>query len=208
MKRCVIISASPNANIEHIKACIQDTDFVMCADAGYITAEKAGIKPDLIAGDFDSADIPLMENTEIIKLPKQKDDTDTFFCVKEAILRGYKDFILLASTGGRLDHTLANLCVLQYISQNGGTGVISDIENDIFYVAEGEEIAFECKKGKTLSIFPHGCESCIVTHHGFEYELENQPITSSFPLGISNVVTDNKAYVTFHKGDAIIIVDV
>ena len=87
----------------------------MSADKGYEYAKKAGAKPDLIVGDFDSYSGNLPDDCEVIKLNSHKDDTDLLHCIEVALSRGYDDFVILAATGGRFDHTLANvlfLCIL------------------------------------------------------------------------------------------------
>ena len=70
----------------------------------------------MIVGDFASSKRPINCCSEIISLPVRKDDTDMFYAVKEGIRRGCDEFILVGATGGRLDHTYANFCVLKYIA--------------------------------------------------------------------------------------------
>ena len=43
--RCVVIAAAPNPEISFIRQSIKTDDFVICADAGYEAAFKAGIEP-------------------------------------------------------------------------------------------------------------------------------------------------------------------
>ena len=201
--RCVIIAAAPNPETGFIRQSIKESDFVICADAGYEAAFKAGITPELIVGDFDSSQKPETE-LPMITLPVHKDDTDTVFAVKEGLKRGFRQFLLLGALGGRIDHTFANFSVLEYLHQNGAHGLISDSRVQICFTA-GETCTFRGKTGQTLSVFPYGCESCTVTHHGFEYELAQQKIFSSFPLGISNVIKSDTARIEFHDGKALVM---
>lgn len=201
--RCVVIAAAPEPEISFIRQCIKENDFVICADAGYEAAFKAGVEPDLIVGDFDSAEKPETA-LPLITLPVHKDDTDTVYAVKEGLKRGFREFLLLGALGGRVDHTFANFSVLEFLYKNGARGVISDSRVQICFTA-GETCAYRGKSGQTLSVFPYGCESCTVTHHGFEYELSHQEILSSFPLGISNVVTSDTACIEFHDGKALVM---
>lgn len=201
--RCVIIAAAPNPETGFIRQSIKESDFVICADAGYEAAFKAGITPELIVGDFDSAQKPETE-LPMITLPVHKDDTDTVFAVKEGLKRGFRQFLLLGALGGRVDHTFANFSVLEYLHQNGAHGLICDSRVQICFTA-GETCTFRGKTGQTLSVFPYGCESCTVTHHGFEYELAQQEIFSSFPLGISNVIKSDTASIEFHDGKALVM---
>ena len=55
---------------------------------------KIDIKSSLIIGDFDFRENSHLD-IETIFLPCEKDDTDTVFAVKEAIKRGYTDFLLI-----------------------------------------------------------------------------------------------------------------
>lgn len=74
---------------ELFKSELSDDDFVICADGGYIYAQRFGIKPQLIVGDFDSSTMP---DTDVptIALPTEKDDTDTIYAIKQGISRGYE----------------------------------------------------------------------------------------------------------------------
>ena len=76
MKRCVIIGAV-ETDYPYEKL-IKDTDFVICADKGWLNAKAHGIKPNMIVGDFDSSPKPEDTDTDIVVLPVVKDDTDTF----------------------------------------------------------------------------------------------------------------------------------
>ena len=66
------------------------------------------ITPNLIVGDFGSYKNPHLD-IETIVLPREKDDTDAAFAVKEALKRGFQDFLLVGMIGGRLDHVLGNV---------------------------------------------------------------------------------------------------
>lgn len=206
MTRCIILSAAPNVNIDYCKKEIKPTDYIICADGGYTLAQRLNITPNLIVGDFDSYTQKLPADSTIIKLPCEKDDTDTMYCVKEALKRGFLNIVILGGIGGRLDHTIANLCVLQYLSNNGAKGTLKDANNVVSFCPQGNFHLFD-QCGKTVSVFPFGCEKCNVTHNGFKYQLNKQDVLNSFPLGVSNVVTENEATITIHSGGAIVIIN-
>ena len=69
--------------------------------------EALGVKPDLIVDDFDSHQNPNLD-VETIVLPCEKDDTDTVFAVKEAIKRGFDDFLLIVVVGARRPESVSN----------------------------------------------------------------------------------------------------
>ena len=66
----------------------------------------------------------ILGSAEIIQLPCEKNDTDVFFAVKEALRRGFTDFVLVGVIGQRFDHSLVNISVLLYLQKNGASGVV------------------------------------------------------------------------------------
>ena len=106
-------------------ACIRprEGDFVIAADGGYAALQALGVTADLVVGDFDSLGyVPQAE--EVVQHPVMKDDTDMMLAVKLGLDRGYRNFVLTGSVGGRLDHTLANLQTLMYLAQQGARGML------------------------------------------------------------------------------------
>ncbi len=202
-KRCIIIGASPEADLSFLPRCLHDDDFIVCADGGYHYAEALGIKTHLIIGDFDSSKKPELSETEIISLPVKKDDTDTHYAVKECIKRGFDEFILCAVSGGRADHNFACYSTLKYLSDNGKQGCICDGDNVVRILGKGK-YQYNIKISKGIGIFPFGCESCTVTLKGFEYEAEKLELLSSIPMGCSNCVTNEEQYIEILSGTAIL----
>lgn len=202
--RCVIISGSPDTNVEEIKSLCTSDDFIVCADSGYSFAKKAGLTPNLIIGDFDSLKEELPQNTEVVKLNTHKDDTDTEHCVMECIRRGYKDFLLLGSIGGRTDHTFANIATLAFLSEYNYNGIARNNGEEIRILKEGS-YEINNKKGLIFSVFPYGCESVNVTYKGAEYMLNNKTLTYNVSRGISNVFVDDEAEITINRGRAILL---
>ena len=103
MKRAVIVAAAKIKNYSKIRKFLSKDDFYIFCDAGLKHCKKLKVKPDLIVGDFDSIKKP-STNIETIVLPVEKDDTDTFFAVKEALKRGFTNFLLLGCIGERFNH--------------------------------------------------------------------------------------------------------
>ena len=202
--RCVIISGSPDTSVEEIKTLCTDDDFIVCADSGYTFARKAGLNPDLIIGDFDSLEEELPTDTEVVKLNTVKDDTDTEHCVMECIRRGYKDFLLLGSVGGRTDHTFANIAILSFLSEYNYHGVARNNGEEIQILKEGT-YNMDGKKGLTFSVFPYGCESVNVTYKGAKYPLDSYTLTYNVSRGTSNVFSDDNAEIVVNRGRAILL---
>ena len=103
MRRCVIVGGADISNYDRINTIITSEDYVIFCDSGLKHMQKLAAMPSLIVGDFDSHENPQLD-IETIVLPCEKDDTDTVFAVKEAIKRGFDDFLLIGVVGARLDH--------------------------------------------------------------------------------------------------------
>ena len=139
MRRCVIVGGADIGNYERVSAYIGEDDYVIYCDSGLKHRANLRRQPNLIVGDFDSHEKPHL-NIETIVLPCEKDDTDTVFAVKEAVKRGFTDFLLIGVVGARLDHTLGNIYVLEYLSSLGLTGRIVDDYSEMEYVTSASAL--------------------------------------------------------------------
>jgi thiamine pyrophosphokinase len=205
MKRCVIVGGAGIENYERIKDMLRDNDFVIYCDCGLKHQDALGIEPDLIIGDFDSWKNPNAD-TETIVLPVVKDDTDTFFAVKEAVKRGYDEFLLIGVFGGRLDHTLGNLSIMLNLFKQGKKVTAADDYSIITVVGESAEYISEEFSFFSLLAIDGKAEG--VTIKGAKYPLENAVFTPDFPLGVSNeVLPGETAEVSVKRGNLILIKD-
>ena len=202
---CFIIAGSPEASVSFIKSKI-NSDFVICADRGYSFAKAAGISPNLIVGDFDSCKGELPDDCEIVTLPTEKDDTDTAHAVGLALERGYDEITILGAVGGRLDHSLANLCLLAHISSKGGRGELLSEKERIVYLAPGEH-SFDSLTGRTFSLFPFGCPEVEVEYLGAKYSDGIYCLTSEKPQGVSNIFSENYSIIRIYRGSAVLIIN-
>lgn len=179
-------------------------DLVICADGGYSAALKMGIAPDIIVGDFDSYSGELPGNTEVLRSVPEKDDTDTLLAIKTAIDRGISTIVIYGAMGGRFDHTVANIQCLAYIHSRGCTGFIEDDDNIITLCGTGEH-RFPYMKGWYFSVFAMTDVTHIESMTGVKYPLSDYQMTGSFPIGVSNEITDREAVLNIRSGLALIV---
>ena len=212
--KCVIISAGTFVPVE-IK--LNENDYLIACDAGFVYAEQMGLLPDLIVGDFDSMaelgpgvlrsleEIASSDPDRIVRLDVKKDDTDTIKAVKIALEKGYKKIYLYGALGGaRFDHSFANVQTLLYIKHNGGTGYIMD-HDKMLMIAENETIKFNRGNTGYLSVFSLSEKSYDVTLKGLMYTLDKGTLTNDFPLGVSNeFIIDEEAEVSVGRGTLLI----
>jgi thiamine pyrophosphokinase len=205
MKKCVIIGSAPLENDQIFTEIDLSDSFVVCADGGVDAALRNHITPNLIVGDFDSLQGELPENIETIKLSVEKDDTDMMAAIRIALKRGFRDFVLLGAIGGRMDHSYANLCALQFLASQGCKAVLAGQGCRIFLL-NGGRLTLQKLKGSTVSVFPFGAPSCTVSYGGLKYPLVNFCLTADNPLGVSNEIIDENAWIAVHSGNALIFV--
>lgn len=206
MKSCLILGSAPVEDASYVREFLEEAPYVICADGGLDLARRCGIRPDLIVGDFDSLQGSFPADVECVRLPVMKDDTDTMAAVKIALERGYESITLAGVLGGRLDHTFANFCVLQFIQQQGGKGQMADEATRVFYLSGGK-LTLRQLKGKTVSVFPFACHRCVVSYTGLLYPLTKHALyTDVSPMGVSNEITEEEATILVHEGNALIMV--
>ena len=197
MKRCFIFAAGTFFGMREHPA---EDDFVIAADAGYLTCRKCGIVPDLLLGDFDSMDVPA-DVDAVCRLPVEKDDTDTMAAIRKGLEQGCREFYLYGCTGGkRLDHTLANLQSLLYLRRHGARGWMYDDEF-VWTVIENESLRVEkTVEWGLLSVFCLGDRAEGVDESGLQYPLQNGVLTAEFPVGVSNHIVAETAEVSVRRG--------
>lgn len=173
-------------------------DCVIAADGGYALCQKLGLKPDWVLGDFDSlGTVP--QGTNVIQVPVEKDDTDMMLAVKHGLQLGHTVFHLYGGTGGRLDHTIANLQTLLYLKTHGGEGWLYD-QSGRFTVLMEETKTFPAQERGILSLFAMGGSAEDVTVLGGKYTLEHGTLSENFPLGVSNHFAGEPITVTVSRG--------
>lgn len=103
-------------------------DLVIAADAGLVAARAFGVVPHILLGDFDSLGDPtaagLPPSVELLRVPAEKDDTDTQLAASVALARGATEILIVGGFGGRPDHTLANLALLEDLFRRGVPAVM------------------------------------------------------------------------------------
>lgn len=203
MKRCVIIGGANIENYIQIKKYLKADDFNIFCDSGLKHLEKLEISPDLIVGDFDSHENPNL-SAETIVLPCEKDDTDTVFAVKEAIKRGFCDFLLIGVIGQRLDHTLGNVSILLMLDSLNKKAKIVDDFSEMEIISD--KAAYIDDSFSFFSLINISGKAEGITIENAKYPLKNGEITTEYQYGISNEVLKNKtAKVSLSEGKLLLI---
>lgn len=196
MPACYIFGAGPFYGLDRAPT---PDDLILAADGGYAHCLRAGLRPALVLGDLDSL-ATLPQGVPVQSFPPEKDDTDTMLAVKLGLERGYRSFHLYGGTGGRLDHTLANLQVLVYLAQRGAEGFLHD-EGFVFTAVRGPgSLCLPAREDGLFSVFCLGADAEGVSIVGAKYGLDRVTLSSAVPLGVSNQFQGAEVVVSLERG--------
>lgn len=200
MKRiCYIVGAGENYGLDFVPG---EEDFVIAADGGRRYLDERGIEPDLTVGDFDSLDETPLDG-RLLQLPVEKDDTDMFAAMKEGIRAGYQEFHLYCGTGGRIDHTVANIQLLAHLAERGLRGFLFD-QDSVFTAIKDRKLEIEAMDAGYVSVFSYSERSVGVTLRNLKYELKDAVLTNSVPLGVSNEFVGRESSISVERGTLLV----
>ncbi len=226
MKRCMIISGSPDAGVLPVAK----DEYVIACDAGVAHALKAGIRPDLLVGDFDTYTETLPEGIQVLRAPAEKDDTDTMMAVRYALEQSFESIRIGAALGGRLDHSIGNLSAAAYVAERLGSCTVYGAQETAILLynssvrlsrreeeskvwdacrdgnTSGEVMVPACKEKQFVSVFSWTDEAKGVSYRGLKYPLSDATLTRAFALGISNEFAEEEAEISVKDGMLLIVI--
>lgn len=207
MMRVLIITGgecSPDVILPEHELCI-------AADSGFDTAMRLGVFPHIIIGDFDSvAELPTEyadpvsgRKSEIIKHPAQKNETDTMLAASFAVDRGATELYIVGGLGGRADHTMSNVFLLEKLKEGGIPAVLTDGNSELRVIVGGEKSHLpygEYKYFSTLAL-----DTAEISVAGCAYPLDHSTLTRAEAYAVSNEPLDCGATVTCHEGTLLLV---
>ena len=189
---------------EYIEERVQSGDIVICADSGYNNALSMGVNVDVLVGDFDSLkDIP-NGNFELVRVPAEKDQTDTQLAVDIAVERGADEVIIICSTSGRADHALSAMAILEKLWDRRIPATIVNGQNRIRFMRDSGTILVRSGY-KYFSVITLDRIAKKVSIEGGKYPLLKKDISRGEQFAVSNEIVKNAALITVKKGSVYII---
>ena len=179
-------------------------DLVIAADAGYENARALGERPALLLGDFDSYKGEMPDGAEILRVPAEKDMTDTQLAVSEALSRGAREIVLVGGLSGRLDHTLSNLAVLRHLAALGVRAVINDGYNRVRYL-ENDSTLLPRSAFRFVGVLAADEVVRGVSFEGVKYPMKNQKLYRAHQFAVSNEITGNCALLSVRRGGVFVV---
>jgi len=182
---------------------------VIAADGGADFLLKQNIVPDILIGDLDSVSEKtlhiLKKQTEILSFPPEKDKTDSEIALDYCIERGFDTVTLVNAVNGRLDHTLANIFLIEKFLHKGLSVYFINSTNEIFFLHDKDEIHLEEKAGSEISLIPLTQDVFIVSSQGLKYPLKDEILCRDHSRGVSNVAEDSQIRIKISSGILLII---
>ena len=183
-------------------------DLVIAADAGYLTAKRLGITPDVVLGDFDTlGEENIPDGIECLRVPREKDDTDTQLAVKVAIERGAEEITIVGGMSGRIDHTLSTLAILEDLwERKDGRifAILTDGKNRVRFIRNGGTI-LPRSQYRYFSLIAADETVKGITLDGCKYPLKNGRTSRRNQWAVSNEIVGNCALIEIRRGGVWII---
>lgn len=201
MSKCLIFCA---AEFDGLASPLESGDYLLAADGGLRHLQEMGRVPDGIIGDFDSLGF-IPQGAQVF--PVEKDDTDAMLAARKGLELGFREFLFYGSLDGpRLDHTIANFQMLQFLADRGAVAYLVG-RDYIVTVVRNSAIRFPAGAEGILSVFCLGADARGVDLEGLYYPLTDGVLTSGFPLGVSNHFTGSEAKISVRDGNLTVMWD-
>lgn len=188
----------------------KDADLIIAADGAAETLKGIGIDPDLIVGDLDSISPETLsyfkeKGIEIKQYPKEKDETDLEIALERAKDKGATRVIVTGVTGGRMDHAVTNLNILEAASDLGIKAEIHEPQDTLYYLEGPAKMSFDLPEGTLVSILPLSKRVEGVSLEGFYYPLHDAILErKKAGLSVSNIVTKSPCTISLVRGEVLV----
>ena len=183
-------------------------DLVIAADAGYLTAQKMGVTPDILLGDFDTlGEENIPDGIECLRVPAEKNDTDTQLAVEVAIERGAGEIVIVGGLSGRLDHTLSSLAILEDLWERKNDriyAILTDGKNRVRFI-RNSGVILPRSQYRYFSLIAADELVKGVTLEGCKYSLKNGRISRRHQWAVSNEIVGNCALIEIKRGGVWVI---
>lgn len=222
MKSALIITAHIE-KIERININYLNYNIIILADNGYKYGKAMNLNPDFLIGDFDS--MSSQDNVEIessinstnfqtknmfskllkiINLPKEKDLTDTHAAVDLAINEGCNDITILGGLGGRFDHSIGNISLLNKYSSLKNIEIrILDGQN-LIYILNPGSYKIEKLNFKYISFFSFGGPVINLSVNHVKYPIYKTTLVNDSTRFLSNEIIEDFCNIHFEEGKLLV----
>ena len=200
MSTCALVGAS-DFNALHFREMADSGafDYVIAVDGGLAHLEGIGVKPDMAMGDFDSLGY-IPKGLRVAQFSRNKDESDMELALRRAKSMRYGDVFVYGGLGGRLDHTMANMQLFSYFSEQGMYVTAIDEASAVTFLTGPDTFELPASEAGTVSVFSMNDKSEGVFERGLKWELDDAALTNRTSLGLSNEFTGEAVMIGVESG--------
>jgi len=182
---------------------------VIAADGGARLASYFDLRLNAIVGDMDSLSVEeldafIAQGVEIRLHPLEKDYTDLELALYQARELGADWLRIIGGIGDRIDQTLANIQLLALPALAGCDARLVAGKQEVRLLRPGKHI-INGATGDTISLLPFNGNAVGVSTKKLYYTLHNETLYWGSSRGISNVLDQETAQITFREGLLLLI---
>ncbi len=210
MNRIVIFANGILTRPDLLRAHLQPTDRIFCANGGTRHALALGLTPEAIIGDLDSLPDDVVADMEqagvrFHRYPANKDQNDLELACQLAVAEKPAEIILVAALGGRLDQMLANIFLLSRPEYASIPFRLVDGLQQLRLLQAGSTLTLSGQPGDTLSLIPLTATVKQVTLTGVKWPLAQVTLLFGSTLSISNEFVATQATVQIGTGQLLLL---
>jgi thiamine pyrophosphokinase len=211
-ERAILILANGNwdipTDLTRLHKLVDDAALIVATDGALDRASDCGIKVDTLIGDLDSlADPTHLEERfpglEVLQFPEDKDWTDLELAIDWALKQSPTSILVYGAAGGRIDHTMANLALLEKGLHSGIPIELISGNESVRYL-QGSLTLEDAVVGDRISLLPISL-FCTISTQGLHYALDSEKLFRGQGRGVSNIVSSTPASVSVESGVLAII---
>ena len=135
-------------------------DYVIVADGALEVMDRTGLCFHSLVGDFDTVAPELLQKYEhrlglyVERHIPEKNETDSELALRIALSKQPTEIIILGATGGRMDHTIANIHLMYQCMKQGIPCAIYDEWNKIQLIQNETVLDKKTSYGTYVSFLP------------------------------------------------------
>lgn len=183
----------------------ETADYIIAADGGQNRAREFGLQPDCVIGDFDSTTLNEDFDCLYITYPAEKDLTDTEAALTHALEKGCRNVILLGGMGGRLDHTMGNIGLLDKYYKSFDHMEFIDGKNRMELLKDSGRTLKRDARYKYFGLVSLNAEASGIDIRGAKYELTGASLERASTLGVSNEFSEDTVEIYVREGTLLIV---
>jgi len=209
MGPALVLAGGQAPPLEWVRPRLERAPWIFCADSGLRICLQCDIVPDALIGDLDSLEVAEVEGLPDLRVgvfrhPVDKDESDLHLTLQRLAQYWQGPVEILGALGGRLDHTLFNLCSMLYFAQQLGFDPrVVDPETVVMPLSA--ELVLDGFAGHHCSLLPLSEQLDGVHLRGFRYGLNGETLSRYETRGLSNVVEHDRATIEIGGGQGLVL---